>query len=170
MSQTPATSSDAGSILPRHRLVTVQQDGPPRELAVRPFRIFGDMDAINAILPKLQPFLADLAKGNYLGALMQAGEPCLALVALSTRLPAADIVALDSEDQLALVTATFEVNVDFFVHRLTPAITALVASLLPAPTTTIPGAAPTFQDMTAPAPEVIPDATPNSSGPTPPAS
>lgn len=162
MSAALTASPDATSIFVRERAVTVIVDGQPQPVAVRPFRLFGDMTALRDVLPALAPFLGRLQQGQYLEALLLAGEPCLQIVAIATRQPPDFVLALEAEDQLALLTATLEVNSDFFVQRLTPAIATLVSRLIP---TTPPGAAQTFQDMTSAAAS----AATTSTSPTPPA-
>ena len=147
------------SIVPVRRAVTLS-DGAT--VTVRPFRIFGDMEALQEHLPRLAPFFGEIAEGRFLNALAQAGDPCLRLTALATRLSPDQIGALDGDDQVALVLAAFEVNADFFGQRLTPALTK-VLSLLTTPidrgasSSSSPRA---FQDMTQPAGPEAPSPTP----------
>lgn len=159
-------NATATGVIPVARTVTVAGPDGPLPIAVRPFRIFGDMQVLNDALPKLSPFLTSIAGGDVLSALVGAEEPCLSLVILATRLDADVIVGLDGDDQLALLVATFEVNADFFGRRLAPALGKVINSLLtPA---TAPGDKPAFQDMTvSPAKASAPEATPTP-GPTPP--
>lgn len=137
------------SIVPVRRTVTLSNG---RDVQVRPFRIFGDMEALQEQLPRLAPFFGEIAEGRFLNALAQAGDPCLRLTALATRLTAEELNAMDGDDQVALVLAAFEVNADFFGQRLTPALTR-VLSLLTTPTDRGESSSrPAFQDMTQPAP------------------
>ena len=153
-------SEPADSIVPVRRSVTLT-DG--REVSVRPFRIFGDMEALQEHLPRLGPFFGEIAEGRFLNALAQAGDPCLRLTALATRLPADELSGMDGDDQVALVLATFEVNADFFGQRLTPALTR-VLSLLTTPIARGESSSHRpFQDMTA-----TPPAGPEAPLPTPP--
>lgn len=150
-------SPPADSIIPVRRSVTLC-DG--RVVSLRPFRIFGDMEALQEHLPRLAPFFGEIAEGRFLNALAQAGDPCLRLTALAARFSTDEIGALDGDDQVALVLAAFEVNADFFGHRLTPALTR-VLSLLTTPSDRGGSSGPRpFQDMTQPAAPQTPAPTP----------
>lgn len=150
-------SPPADSIIPVRRSVTLC-DG--RVVSLRPFRIFGDMEALQEHLPRLAPFFGEIAEGRFLNALAQAGDPCLRLTALAARLPTDEIGALDGDDQVALVLAAFQVNADFFGQRLTPALTR-VLSLLTTPSDRGESSGPRpFLDMTQPAAPQTPAQTP----------
>lgn len=135
MTQTPVSS-----VIPVKREVITATG----VITVRPFRLFGEMEQLNTWLPKLGPFFAQLKAGDYWPALQQASEACMHLAMLSARVDRAQLEALEAEEQLAVLVAMVEVNLDFFVHRLTPQITGMLVSLTPA----VPGGAPVFQDMT----------------------
>ena len=125
-----SASTTASAVVPVVRTVPVNGPSGPQDIGVRPFRIIGDMAVLNDVLPRLQPFLAAIAGGDILSALVGAEEPCLHLVILATRLDADAIVALDGDSQLDLLVATFEVNADFFGRRLAPALGQVITSLL----------------------------------------
>lgn len=158
-------NESVSAVVPRKRMVIAERGGAPIEIAVRPFRIFGDMQALHDIMPRLQPFLGGIASGDFIGALAEAGEPCLQLIMLATRLDADTIVELESADQLALIAATFEVNVDFFARQLGPTLLSVVNQLVPT-IPTGPGEAPSFQDMTA-NPMTVDKTATETPGPTP---
>ena len=96
-------------------------------LALSPIRI-GELPAL---LAAIQPFASELAAGepDWLGLLGTQGEGLLEALALAARQPKEWVQALTLEEAVRLATAVFEVNADFFVQRVVPAIHEAAARL-----------------------------------------
>jgi len=76
-----------------------------------------------AMLRAIRPFAEQLAgEPDWLALLAGHGESLLDALALACRRPREWVDGLDLDDALQLVAAVFEVNADFFVQRLAPAV------------------------------------------------
>lgn len=61
---------------------------------------------------------------DWIALITQHGEQLLAAMAIAARKPQAWIDALSLDEAVLLATTLFEVNSDFFVHRVAPALQA----------------------------------------------
>jgi hypothetical protein len=79
----------------------------------------------------VQPLAGALAapEPDWLGLIASQGEQLLAALALAVRRERAFIDALPADEAIALAAAALEVNADFFVRRILPAINRLTAAL-----------------------------------------
>lgn len=84
---------------------------------------------IPAFSRAIAPSLQALAANNWVGALALHGEALIEACAAATGRSSEWLGELDPDEFLALVTAVLEVNGDFFVRRLLPAIEQAAASL-----------------------------------------
>lgn len=83
--------------------------------------------AIRPIAPALQGGEAD-----WLGLLADHGDAVIAAVSIASSITPKDLAALGPDEFVALATACMEVNMDFFVRRLTPAVSAAAERILAA--------------------------------------
>ena len=88
-------------------------------LEITPIRV-GEVPAlINAV----RPFIAQLsAEPDWLALLAEHGEALICAIAIASRRPPEWVADLAMDDAVRLATAVFEVNADFFVQRLAPAV------------------------------------------------
>ena len=118
------TSADFQTFPPVPKGVTVA--GTALELT--PIRL-GELPRI---LAAVRPLAADLsAEPDWLDLLARHGEAVLELLAITTRRERAWINDLSLEDAVQLAAAVFEVNADFFVGRVVPAIQGAAQRLAP---------------------------------------
>jgi hypothetical protein len=118
------TSTDFQTFPPAPRVVTVA--GTALELT--PIRL-GELPRL---LAAVRPLAADLsAEPDWLDLLARHGEAVLELLAITTRRERAWINDLSLEDAVQLAAAVFEVNADFFVGRVVPAIQGAAQRLAP---------------------------------------
>lgn len=87
-------------------------------------------------LPRLLNVVRTLSSGlssdpDWVALLAEQGEPVLELLALTTRRDRAWINELSLEDAVQLAAAVFEVNADFFVAQVVPAIQSAAQRLAP---------------------------------------
>lgn len=96
-------------------------------LSITPIRI-GD---VPALLAAVQPFADQLASTDpdWLSILSTHGTALLRTLALASRRPQEWIDELPLDEAIALATAIFEVNADFFVQRVMPAVQAASARI-----------------------------------------
>lgn len=84
------------------------------------------------ILAAVRPIAADLsAEPDWLALLARHGEAVLELLALATRRERAWIEGLALDEAVTLACAVFEVNADFFVGQVVPAIQGAAQRLAP---------------------------------------
>ncbi|MGH8521943.1 MAG: hypothetical protein ACREU9_11115 [Gammaproteobacteria bacterium] len=81
--------------------------------------------AIRSLAPALQGGEAD-----WLGLLAEHGESMIAAVGIATGLKHEDLAGLPPDEFVALAAALMEVNMDFFVRRLTPAVNAAAEKIV----------------------------------------
>jgi hypothetical protein len=118
------TSPDYQTFPPVPRVVTVA--GTALELT--PIRL-GELPRL---LAAVRPLAADLSvEPDWLALLARHGEAVLELLTLATRRERAWINDLSLEDAVQLAAAVFEVNADFFVGRVVPAIQGAAQRLAP---------------------------------------
>ena len=87
-------------------------------------------------LPRLLAVVRPLAEEitsdpDWIALLGRHGDAVLDLLAITTRRERAWINDLSLEDAVQLAAAVFEVNADFFVHRVVPGITRSADKLAP---------------------------------------
>lgn len=83
-----------------------------------------------AMLKVVRPFAQQLAGDpDWLALLAEHGDALLGALALGSRQPREWVDALPLDEAIALAAAVFEVNADFFVHRVAPKIGTLAQSL-----------------------------------------
>jgi len=122
------TSTDFQTFPPVPKVLTVA--GLTLELT--PVRL-GELPRLLAVV---RPIAADLsadlsAAPDWLDLLARHGEAVLELLAITTRRERAWINDLSLEDAVQLAAAMFEVNADFFVGRVAPAIQDAARQLAP---------------------------------------
>ena len=87
-------------------------------------------------LPRLLKVVKALASNlnsepDWMALLAEQGEPVLELLALTTRRDRSWINQLSLQDAVQLAAAVFEVNADFFVAQVVPAIQGAAQRLAP---------------------------------------
>lgn len=89
-------------------------------LSITPIRV----GEVPALLAAIQPFADQLANAepDWLAILSTHGAALLRTLALASRQPQAWIDDLPLDAAIALATTLFEVNADFFVERVMPAV------------------------------------------------
>ena len=78
---------------------------------------------VPALIHAVRPFVGQLsADPDWLGLLAEHGEALLNALALTVRRERAWVEDLSLDDAVRLAATVFEVNADFFVQRLAPAV------------------------------------------------
>ncbi len=96
-------------------------------LALTPIRV-GEVPALLAAIKPIAPHLVN-GDPDWLALLTEHGDAILDALAIATRRPREWVEALSLDDAVQLATALFEVNVDFFVQRVVPAIQSAAARI-----------------------------------------
>ncbi len=96
-------------------------------LALTPIRV----GEVPALLAAIKPIAQHLVNGDpdWLALLTEHGDAILDALAIAARRPREWVEALSLDDAVQLATALFEVNVDFFVQRVVPAIQSAAARI-----------------------------------------
>jgi hypothetical protein len=96
-------------------------------LALTPIRV----GEVPALLAAIKPIAQHLVNGDpdWLALLTEHSDAILDALAIATRRPREWVEALSLDDAVQLATALFEVNVDFFVQRVVPAIQSAAARI-----------------------------------------
>jgi len=109
-----------------------------RELTLRPLTI-GQLPGFARALKVALPSLSALMEGDrnvdaeaIAELIGEHGESVLEALAIASRLPRAEIDALDPVAALELVAEVLAINRDFFVRRLAPALTKAREAMTPA--------------------------------------
>lgn len=97
-------------------------------LELTPVRL-GELPRLLAIVRPLADVLS--AEPDWLALFGQHGNALLELLTLTTRRERAWVDDLSLDDAVQLAAAVFEVNADFFVHRVVPGITRSADQLAP---------------------------------------
>lgn len=88
-------------------------------LEITPIRV----GEVPALIKAVRPFAGQLsADPDWLALLAEHGESLLGALALAARRERAWVERLSLDDAVRLAAALFEVNADFFVQRLAPAV------------------------------------------------
>ncbi len=106
-----------------------------KSVTVAPLRV----RQIPPFLRAAGPALSGLFAGDLAGALATHGEALIEAVAVATGEPAEWLGELEADEFLRLAVEVVEVNADFFVRRVSPALETTVTRLTAAMT---PGATP----------------------------
>ena len=78
----------------------------------------------------VQPVAASLsASPDWLALLAEHGEAVIEAVAIASRRPAEWVAGLGLDEAVRLAEAVFEVNADFFIHRVLPGLTEAAARI-----------------------------------------
>ena len=118
------TSTDFQTFPPAPKVVTVADTA----IELTPIRL-GELPRL---LATVRPIAADLsAEPDWFDLLARHGEAVLELLAITTRRERAWVNDLSLEDAVQLAAAVFEVNADFFVRRVAPAIQGAAQRLAP---------------------------------------
>lgn len=122
------TSTDFQTLPPAPKVVTVS--GTTLELT--PIRL-GELPRLLAVVRSLATDLsANLsAEPDWFDLLTRHGEAVLDLLALTTRRERAWVNDLSLDEAVTLAAAVFEVNADFFVGQVAPAIRGAAQRLAP---------------------------------------
>lgn len=96
-------------------------------LALTPIRV-GEVPALLAAIKPIAPHLVN-GDPDWLALLTEHGDAILDALAIAARRPREWVEALSLDDAVLLATALFEVNVDFFVQRVVPAIQSAAARI-----------------------------------------
>lgn len=95
-------------------------------LGLTPLKV-GELPAFaRAVQPMVQRFSAS---PDWLALMADDGEAVIEAVSIASRRPREWVAGLDLDDAVRLAQAVFEVNADFFVRRLMPAIDAAAARI-----------------------------------------
>lgn len=82
-----------------------------------------------AFLAAVEPIARELAAGDLLGALSRQAEHVIAATAIGSGVEREWLNARTADDLITLASAVIEVNADFFVRRVIPAIEQAAAAL-----------------------------------------
>ncbi len=96
-------------------------------LSLTPIRV-GEVPALLAAIKPIAPHLVN-GDPDWLALLTEHGDAILDALAIAARRPREWVEALSLDDAVQLATALFEVNVDFFVQRVVPAIQSAAARI-----------------------------------------
>lgn len=96
-------------------------------LALTPIRV----GEVPALLAAIKPIAPQLMSGDpdWLALLTDHGEAILDALAVAARRPREWVEGLALDDAVQLATVLFEVNADFFVQRVVPAIQRAAARI-----------------------------------------
>ncbi len=82
-----------------------------------------------AMMRAIAPILAEIQKGDILGALATNADSMVDAVSIGSRKPREWVDELDLDDLVAVAGAVLEVNADFFVRRVMPILTTAIESV-----------------------------------------
>lgn len=97
-----------------------------------------------------RPIMAELATGDAMAALANHPAALLRAVAIGARLDEARLGAMPLDELLALASAVIEVNADFFVRRLSPAMSLAMERVAKALSVTNPDGSSSTSDSATP--------------------
>lgn len=82
-----------------------------------------------AMIRAMEPILPELSQGDVLAAIGRHIEAVIEMVVIGARLDRSWLDAQPADVLVLLASAVFRANLDFFVHRLTPAVQAIARDL-----------------------------------------
>jgi hypothetical protein len=116
------TTSELDTLVPQAQSLEIAG----RQLRISPL-VIGELPAM---LKAVRPFADQLAGDpDWFGLLSEHGDDLLDALALGSRQSRDWVDALALDDAITLATSVFEVNADFFVHRVVPKVSALAQGL-----------------------------------------
>jgi hypothetical protein len=125
--------------------VTLEIDG--QSIDITPIRV----GEIPGLLAAMQPFADHLsADPDWLALFCKHGESLISALALAARRERRWIAELSIDNAIRLATVVFEVNADFFVQRVVPAVKAAAARLAKAPAGAMPSTGSSAPDTATP--------------------
>ena len=125
--------------------VTIEIAG--ETLEITPLRV----GELSGMLRAVGPFAEELiGEPDFLRLLAEHGEAVIEAVAIAARRPKEWVDQLLVDEAIRLATAVFEVNADFFVQRVVPAVKAAAARLNKAPGGAMPSSGSSVPDTATP--------------------
>lgn len=109
-----------------------------RAITIEPVRVRD----LPAFLHAVEPIARDLAAGDLMGALARQADRFIAATAIGAGVDRSWLDARSADDLVQLAGAVLEVNADFFVRRVIPAIEQAALALngaMPTPSGGTPG-------------------------------
>jgi hypothetical protein len=135
--------SDLDILVPAPAVVEI--DG--ELLEITPLRV----GELSAMLRAVGPFAEELiGEPDFLRLLTEHGEAVIEAVAVAARRPKEWVDRLLVDEAIRLATVVFEVNADFFVQRVVPAVQAAAARLNKAPAGAMPSSGSSASDTATP--------------------
>lgn len=106
-----------------------------RDILIKPVKV----KHLSKAAKLVAPIAADVAKdGLSVAAFIEYPDQIIELVALVCDLPVDWVGELDLEEMLRILAPLIQVNMDFFVRRMVPAITDLTRNLSPVGQASLP--------------------------------
>lgn len=96
--------------------VTVESGG--QTIAITPIKV----RELQAFIRAVQPIANDIATGDILMALANHADSLIEATAIGARVEHDFVMGLELDELIALASKVAEVNADFFVRRITPAM------------------------------------------------
>jgi hypothetical protein len=125
--------------------VTLEIDG--QSIDITPIRV----GELSAMLRAVRPFAEQLVGDpDFLRLLAEHGDALITATAVASRRPKEWVEGLVVDDAIRLATALFEVNADFFVHRVVPAVQQAAARLKVTPAGAMPSSGSSVPDTATP--------------------
>jgi Family of unknown function (DUF6631) len=116
-------------------------------LEITPLRV----GELSAMLRAVSPFAEELVgEPDFLRLLAEHGDALITATAVASRRPKEWVEGLVVDDAIRLATALFEVNADFFVHRVVPAVQQAAARLKVTPAGAMPSTGSSVPDTATP--------------------
>lgn len=114
---------ELGALAPAPHELTIAGEA----LAVLPLRV----GQIPPFLRAAGPLIAEigLARPDWLYLLAEHGERLVAAIGIAVGRPAEWVAALEPDEAIRLAAAVLEVNADFFMRRMAPAMESLAQAL-----------------------------------------
>jgi hypothetical protein len=109
--------TDLETLVPAGQVVTVAG----REIRIMPLTI-GQLPAFVRAIQPAAPYLSGDQDLDWLALVAEHGEALIEAAAVATGIESKEIEAMAPDEFVLLCGAIFEVDLDFFVHRLAPAM------------------------------------------------
>lgn len=108
------------------RAIEVEVGG--RTVSVKPLTV-GQLPVFARAIRPLAPALQG-GEADWLELIAEHGESVIASVSIATAMTREDLGGLPPDEFVRLAAAVMEVNMDFFVRRLTPAVSAAAEKMM----------------------------------------